>query len=157
MDGLRKQAAFRPRGFVRPWPQVIPHTSSATFLSCSPSFIMFSKVLAFGLGALALVRAAPAFSFQTPMLSCNVNLDAAVAPVTSNAIQPGQYKIYNEAFGYAQLRSYSLNEPIFVSYTREEPGPFGMWNVIQTGSPGSNEYKIVNLGLSGVTRVSQAR
>ncbi|KAF7364098.1 hypothetical protein MSAN_01068800 [Mycena sanguinolenta] len=115
---------------------------------------MFSKVLAFGLGALALVRAAPVFSFQTPMLSCSVNVDASVAPVTSNAIEPGVYKIYNEAFGPAQLRSYTLNTPIYVSYTREEPGPFGLWNVI---SVGSNEYKIVNAGLSSVALVSQGQ
>ncbi|KAF7364105.1 hypothetical protein MSAN_01069500 [Mycena sanguinolenta] len=115
---------------------------------------MFSKVLAFGLGALAIVRAAPAFSFQTPMLSCSVNLDASVAPVTSNAIEPGQYKIYNEAFGDYLLRSYGVGQPILVSYSSEDLGPYEMWNVIPVGT---NEYKIVNLGHSGVTRASPAR
>ncbi|KAF8140861.1 hypothetical protein K438DRAFT_1785324 [Mycena galopus ATCC 62051] len=43
---------------------------------------MISKVLTFGLGALALVRAAPAaFSFQTPMLSCSVKMGTVRAVV----------------------------------------------------------------------------
>ncbi|KAJ6497333.1 hypothetical protein C8R45DRAFT_1093729 [Mycena sanguinolenta] len=101
---------------------------------------MFSKLVAFGLGALAVVRAAPAVSFQNSLLSCSVNLDASVAPVKScNAIAPlaePKYRIYNEAFG---------NNPVFVGL--EDPGVYGTWWIAPSGNPGSNEYIITNAGL----------
>ncbi|KAF7357246.1 hypothetical protein MSAN_01319600 [Mycena sanguinolenta] len=110
---------------------------------------MFSKVLAFGLGALALVRAAPAFSFQTPMLSCNINLPTTAQ--SFDGLEPGTYTIYNEAFGQNQLRSYRTNDAIYVSRTLEFPGPFGMWKVETSGDPAANEYTITNLALNAGT------
>ncbi|KAF7350836.1 hypothetical protein MSAN_01645500 [Mycena sanguinolenta] len=70
---------------------------------------MFSKLLALGLGALAVARAAPAFSFQTPLLSCSVNLDASVAPVKS--FEAGEYMIYNDIFGDRPLRVSAPRQP----------------------------------------------
>ncbi|KAF7357247.1 hypothetical protein MSAN_01319700 [Mycena sanguinolenta] len=118
---------------------------------------MFSKVLTFGLGALALVRAAPAFSFQTPMLSCNVNLATTVGTAQSfDGPVPGTYIIYNEAFGQDQLRSYQRGDEIFVSRTREFPGPFGEWRVETSGDPAANEYTITNVGLDAGTYATSA-
>ncbi|KAF7350788.1 hypothetical protein MSAN_01640300 [Mycena sanguinolenta] len=121
---------------------------------------MFSKVLAFGLGALAIVRAAPAFSFQTPMLLCDANFATSVSPTKSfSTIEPGVYRIYNEAYGlHDQLRSYRVDDPIFVARTREEPGPFGIWRVETSGNPDANEYTLTNVGLNaGAHADSQAR
>ncbi|KAF7357257.1 hypothetical protein MSAN_01320900 [Mycena sanguinolenta] len=118
---------------------------------------MFSKVLAFGLGALALVRAAPAFSFQTPMLSCDINLPTTVGTAQSfDALEPGTYSIYNEAFGQNQLRSYRTGDAIYVSRTLEFPGPFGMWRVETSGNPAANEYTITNVGLNAGTSATFA-
>ncbi|KAF7350733.1 hypothetical protein MSAN_01634400 [Mycena sanguinolenta] len=117
---------------------------------------MFSKVLAFGLGALAIVRAAPAFSFQMPMLSCSPNFDTSVAAVKANAIEPGRYLLYNEAWGDkqpSQLRGYAVGEPVFVAYSDLEPGVFGVWDVIHSESEGSDEYRLVNLGLRAAASV----
>ncbi|KAF7350837.1 hypothetical protein MSAN_01645700 [Mycena sanguinolenta] len=121
---------------------------------------MFSKVFALGLGALALVRAAPAFSFQTPMLSCSANFDTSVAAIKSNAIEEGFYQLYNEAWddkeaGDSQLRGFGY-EPIYVSYSDDNPGPFGVWHIKPSGIPDSNEYKIINHGQGRATDVSQA-
>ncbi|KAJ7512987.1 hypothetical protein B0H11DRAFT_15328 [Mycena galericulata] len=113
---------------------------------------MFSKVLALGLGALALVRAAP--SFQMPMISCRVNVQTSVAAADNSfdVLPPGTYSISNNAFEGVQLRSYGKDEPIFVSLTREFPGPFGLWRVEQSGN--GNEYKITNVGLNAPTYIS---
>ncbi|KAJ7884130.1 hypothetical protein B0H14DRAFT_2564517 [Mycena olivaceomarginata] len=111
---------------------------------------MFSKVLAFGLGAVALARAA---SLQTPMLMCNINLGTSAGPVKSfSALDPGVYNIYNVA-STTQLRSYTRNQPIFISYTREFPGPFGEWKVDPAGSDG---FTITNQGLATPTYIDDA-
>jgi hypothetical protein len=89
---------------------------------------MFSKILAFGLVALTLVRAAP--SFQAPMVSCSVNLDVGsqngipAAAGHFGRLEQGNYLITNIGSG-TELRSYRQNDPIFVAMTREFPGPFG--------------------------------
>ncbi|KAJ7785262.1 hypothetical protein DFH07DRAFT_1054608 [Mycena maculata] len=106
---------------------------------------MFSKVLTFGLAALALVHAAP--SFQMPMLSCNVNFETSVAPAHAlDKLPNGTYNIYNAAWGSAQLRSYSTDQPIFVSLTLEWPGDFGRWKVQELDD--SSLYNITNIGLN---------
>ncbi|KAJ7324026.1 hypothetical protein DFH08DRAFT_817498 [Mycena albidolilacea] len=111
---------------------------------------MFSKVLAFGLGAVALARAA---SLQTPMLVCNMNLVTSAGPgKSSSALNPGVYNIYNVA-STTQLRSYSNDQPIFVSYTREFPGPFGEWKVDPADSDG---FTITNQGLATPTYIDDA-
>ncbi|KAF8186082.1 hypothetical protein K438DRAFT_1973457 [Mycena galopus ATCC 62051] len=113
---------------------------------------MFSKVLAFGLGALALARAA---SLQTPVLVCNLNLvTSAGSGKSSSALDPGMYNIYNVA-STTQLRSYSNDQPIFVSYTREFPGPFGEWRV-DPGPAGSDGFTITNHGLATPTYIDDA-
>ncbi|KAJ6497306.1 hypothetical protein C8R45DRAFT_1093701 [Mycena sanguinolenta] len=112
---------------------------------------MFSKALAFGLGALALVRAAPALSVHNHMISCNTNFPTPVAPVKSfDTIEPGRYAIYNEAMS-AQLRAYVFDEQIFVSLTREWAGDFAVWDIQPRGSYG---YTITNVGLEAATQVA---
>ncbi|KAF7350839.1 hypothetical protein MSAN_01645900 [Mycena sanguinolenta] len=106
-----------------------------------PASQMFSKLLALGLGALAVVHAAPAFSFQTPLLSCSVNLDASVAPVQSLDVR--QYWIYNAAFERRPLRVFAPHEDVSVG--PEVPGEFARW-LITPGKPGSNEYTFTNVG-----------
>ncbi|KAF8190209.1 hypothetical protein K438DRAFT_1763228 [Mycena galopus ATCC 62051] len=90
---------------------------------------MFSKILAFGLGALALVNAAPAvFSFQTPMLSCSVNVlgtSQAVVKSFDKFPGPGKYKISNKAFPDLQLRANVPLQPVTASSPGQDPGPFG--------------------------------
>ncbi|KAF7346688.1 hypothetical protein MSAN_01806600 [Mycena sanguinolenta] len=114
---------------------------------------MFSKLLAFGLGALAVVRAAPAFSFQTQQLSCSVNLDVSVAPVHSfNALEPGQYRIWNEAFTSGPLYATHPNSPVLLS--PGNPGPTTIWSIAPSGNPGSNEYTITNTASNVGTRVT---
>ncbi|KAF7350831.1 hypothetical protein MSAN_01645000 [Mycena sanguinolenta] len=113
---------------------------------------MFFKVLAaFSLAALALnVNAAPPALFsslETPMLSCSANGNFApfAVPVNSlSEIEPGEYALYNEAFGGNPLRSYKLNQPIFLSRSIENPRAYGMWE-IEPLSP--DEYMITNIGL----------
>ncbi|KAJ7738831.1 hypothetical protein DFH07DRAFT_965927 [Mycena maculata] len=106
---------------------------------------MFSKIITFGLETLALVHAAP--SFQVPMVSCNVNIGASgtLAHLLPD-IPSGNYHVYNEAWGSAQLRSHSTTEPIFVSLTRESVGPFGMWK-IEPQDDTNEKYAISNIGL----------
>ncbi|KAF8189276.1 hypothetical protein K438DRAFT_2019141 [Mycena galopus ATCC 62051] len=89
---------------------------------------MFSKILAFGLGALALVNAATAvFSFQTPMLSCNVNmLGTSQAAVKAFDELPedhksGQYKIFNKAFPDLHLVARQALQPVMLSFPGEDP------------------------------------
>ncbi|KAJ6497348.1 hypothetical protein C8R45DRAFT_1093742 [Mycena sanguinolenta] len=115
---------------------------------------MFSKLLAFGLGALAVVGAVPAVLSQKPLLSCSVNFETSVAPVESfAAIEPGEYMIYNEAFGKNPVRAYTPNFPAFVSL--EDPGAFGIWWVEPSGYPGSNEYTMTNTGLHTQAKVRE--
>ncbi|KAJ6477203.1 hypothetical protein DFH09DRAFT_1216111 [Mycena vulgaris] len=113
---------------------------------------MFSKILAFGLAALTLVRAAP--SFQVPVASRSVNLGTSVGATEVNTlgvIKPGIYSVINDATNTV-LRDYQQNDPIFVSYTREFPGDFGLWQVTPAAD-GSNEYRIFNVGLQTPTFV----
>ncbi|KAF7341558.1 hypothetical protein MSAN_02052600 [Mycena sanguinolenta] len=106
---------------------------------------MFSKVLAFGLGALALVSAAPA-SPSFFQLSCSTNFATSVAPAKSFDIEPGNYIIYNVANG-AQLRSYTPEQPIFVTLTRDWPGDFAI-RMEKTGG------KIANVGLRAAAKAT---
>ncbi|KAJ7121105.1 hypothetical protein C8R44DRAFT_736791 [Mycena epipterygia] len=104
---------------------------------------MVFKILAFGLAALNLARAASLF--QTPLISCNVNLGNKFA--TAGNLQPalpaGDYLIFNVATN-SQVRSYTPNGPIFISRTREFPGPFGTWTL----EPANEDaFTIRNLGL----------
>jgi len=114
---------------------------------------MFSKLLALGLGALAVVRAAPALSFQTQLLSCSVNLDAVPAPATSFAA--GQYMTYNEAFEQRPLRVFAPDQAVWVG--PEVPGDFARWSIVPSGNPGSNEYTIRNIGSNTGTKVKEGK
>ncbi|KAJ6494289.1 hypothetical protein C8R45DRAFT_1072916 [Mycena sanguinolenta] len=107
---------------------------------------MFSKALALGLGALALVSAAPA-SFQSFQFSCSAT---SVAPVKSLDIAPGKYGIYNVAYG-AQLRSFNPEQPIFVTLTRDFPGDFGIWEL----EDGEDWGKIANVGLRAAAKATR--
>ncbi|KAJ6495439.1 hypothetical protein C8R45DRAFT_1072824 [Mycena sanguinolenta] len=111
--------------------------------------MMFSStLLAFGLSALALVRAAPAASFQAPMLSCSVELTSDIAPPSAESafgaafgdLESGVYQITNAAFG-GQLRAYGANQPVVVGPPLNAPSTTAMWSVV---SQGGNEYTISN-------------
>ncbi|KAF7350812.1 hypothetical protein MSAN_01642800 [Mycena sanguinolenta] len=128
---------------------------------------MFSKVLAFGLGTLAIARAAPAFSFQTPMLSCNVNL--ATLPDADGSSRPlvlpsrsmdssREHTIFiTKLLDMTSFVATTTGNTIVVSRTREFPGPFGMWKVETSGDPAANEYTLTNIGLNaGTYATSQA-
>ncbi|KAF8190214.1 hypothetical protein K438DRAFT_1971089 [Mycena galopus ATCC 62051] len=115
---------------------------------------MFSKILAFGLGALALVNAAPAvFSFQTPMLSCSVNmLGTSQAAVKSfdEFPGPGRYKISNTAFPDSQLVARQMAQPVTLSSPGQGPGPIGMWDILPALDESAG-YLIINVGLRAAT------
>ncbi|KAF8164187.1 hypothetical protein K438DRAFT_1941965 [Mycena galopus ATCC 62051] len=118
---------------------------------------MFSKILAFGLGALALVNAAPAdFSFQTPMLSCSVNmLGTSQAAVKSfDSFPPGKYKIFNKAFPDSQIVAHPWDEevtlstpgkPVTLSPPGLDPGPVGVWRIRYLLGE-HKPYEISNIG-----------
>ncbi|KAJ6615144.1 hypothetical protein B0H10DRAFT_87040 [Mycena sp. CBHHK59/15] len=107
---------------------------------------MFSKILALGLCALALTHAAP--SLQMSMVSCSVNVETSQAVGVQPDITPGYYQIYNAVPQLGLLRSYKAGEPIFVSATREWPGPFGNWEVKKVG-----DYQTIrNVGLDANIR-----
>ncbi|KAJ6493292.1 hypothetical protein C8R45DRAFT_928063 [Mycena sanguinolenta] len=97
---------------------------------------MFSKVLAFGLSALALVRAAPE-------LTCSRG--ASVSRFRSfAAIEPGLYRIYNAAHG-AELRSFSVGQQLFTTLTHDYVGPFALWNIQQHTE---YEFTVSNVGVT---------
>ncbi|KAF7346695.1 hypothetical protein MSAN_01807300 [Mycena sanguinolenta] len=113
---------------------------------------MFSKLLAFGLGALAVVRAAPSLSFQTQYLSCSVNLDGSVATVKSfDALEPGKYTIWNDGLHPpGPLYAYSPDSLLMAGPASVSPT---IWSITPSGNPGSNQYTITasNIG----TKVSK--
>ncbi|KAJ7121106.1 hypothetical protein C8R44DRAFT_920797 [Mycena epipterygia] len=111
---------------------------------------MVFKILAFGLAALNLARAASLF--QTPLVSCNVNLGSSQFAAAGNlqaAIPEGDYLIFNVVTN-TQVRSYIPNNPIYVSQTREFPGPFGTWTLKLAGG---DAFNIRNVGLGVYTFV----
>ncbi|KAJ7887927.1 hypothetical protein B0H13DRAFT_1888682 [Mycena leptocephala] len=104
---------------------------------------MFSKIFAFGLAALSFVGAAPATGFQAPMaMSCSINVLSVSDSAVAHSLEPGFYHIRD--FMGTQLRSYEHDDPVFVSLTKEYPGPFGEWKVA-TAPDGA--YIISNVGL----------
>ncbi|KAJ7203854.1 hypothetical protein GGX14DRAFT_143245 [Mycena pura] len=109
---------------------------------------MFSKIFTLGLAALTLVGAAPATGFQSPMgISCSINVQAGTGATGSagaySDIGPGRYLILDFPRN-TQLRSYTEDDPVFVSLTREFPGPFGEWD-LRPASEGA--FIISNVGL----------
>ncbi|MEV7010764.1 hypothetical protein [Streptosporangium sp. NPDC051022] len=59
------------------------------------------------------------------------------------APRPGIYRIVNVA-SHSSLRAYHPGRPVFVSSTRENPGPFELWKIAQSG----DGFTIENVGLS---------
>ncbi|KAJ7158032.1 hypothetical protein C8R43DRAFT_948870 [Mycena crocata] len=53
----------------------------------------------------------------------------------------------------SQVRSYAMEQPIFISHTREFPGPFGVFRIESSGS--EDTYQISNLGLDVHTFVDR--
>ncbi|KAF8188878.1 hypothetical protein K438DRAFT_2145910, partial [Mycena galopus ATCC 62051] len=120
-------------------------------LLCS-TYTMFSKILAFGLSALAVVNAAPvAFSFQNPMLSCSVNM-LGTAAVKSFDEFPGAglFKVSNKAFPDLRLVAGKWGKPVKLSDPGEVPDSLGVWH-IQPVNDGSAEYAIFHVGLRAAT------
>ncbi|KAF7349104.1 hypothetical protein MVEN_01432500 [Mycena venus] len=98
---------------------------------------MFSKFIAFGAMALALVNAAPTSPSHNSLItvSCNLNLDSA--PVSNQIhsageIGSGVYHIFNgkvsDGISHNALRSDGADNPVFV-FTHESPAPGTAWAV----------------------------
>ncbi|KAJ6545148.1 hypothetical protein B0H19DRAFT_1266622 [Mycena capillaripes] len=109
---------------------------------------MFSKLMAFGAMALALVNPAPNSPSQNPLstVSCNMNPNANVAPVlnqvqSTGKIESGLYRIFNSALKldgsqrYSALRSEGANKPIVV-FRGESSAPYTVWRVEAIGHKG---------------------
>ncbi|GAA0943933.1 RICIN domain-containing protein [Nonomuraea longicatena] len=67
---------------------------------------------------------------------------AATARTPAPAPEAGTYRITSVASD-TSLRAYRAGEAVFVSSTRENPGPFELWEIARTG----NGYTIKNVGL----------
>ena len=72
------------------------------------------------------------------MFSKYVTLLAFAASAIAGAIQPGIYRITNVA-SQSTARTYTPSNPVYVSSTREDPGPFELvssvflslpWNIL---------------------------
>ncbi|KAF7341178.1 hypothetical protein MVEN_01852700 [Mycena venus] len=112
---------------------------------------MFSKLIAFGAMALALVNAAPT-SPGSITVSCNVNLDGAAvsnqvhsvskqvnsAPSTGK-LESGLYHIFNgklsDGISHNALRSDGAENPVFV-FNHESPAPGSAFHVQVLGDYG---------------------
>ncbi|KAJ7159372.1 hypothetical protein C8R43DRAFT_994517 [Mycena crocata] len=106
---------------------------------------MMLKSLLFGLSALTVIHAASLF--QTPMFSCQMTYGPdkkSPSRVHRGAVEDGEYMIFNVEQS-SQVRSYAMEEPIFISRTREFPGPFGLFRIESSGS--EDTYQISNVGL----------
>ncbi|KAF8172257.1 hypothetical protein K438DRAFT_1981705 [Mycena galopus ATCC 62051] len=134
---------------------ILPPAHPAQRYPTQPSiYKMFSKLLAFGLGALALVHAAPALAFQTPLLSCSVNMfgtESAAAVKSLGDIPAGKYRIFNEEMKGPVRSLPSPNQTISFSPESDPSSLFEQWMVEHRKGPGgadSNEYTITNVGLN---------
>ncbi|KAJ6564577.1 hypothetical protein B0H19DRAFT_1068113 [Mycena capillaripes] len=119
---------------------------------------MFSKLIAFGAMALALVNAAPASPSPNTLItvSCNVNLNGA--PVSNQVhsahsagkIESGLYHIFNgklsDHISYNALRSDGEDKPVYV-LTHESPAPGTAWRVEVLNDDGLVKIIDDNLGL----------
>jgi len=65
------------------------------------------------------------------------------ASAAAYRLEPGLYRI-EDVPTHRQLRSYNEGAPIFVSFTRENPGPYGLWQVDEADN---GAFTISNLGL----------
>jgi hypothetical protein len=74
---------------------------------------------------------------------------AATATAQTPAAEPGIYRIINAASD-TSLRAYRSGEPVFVSSTREFPGPFELWEIARV----EGGYTIKNVGLIGTGQPS---
>ncbi|KAF7350790.1 hypothetical protein MSAN_01640500 [Mycena sanguinolenta] len=120
---------------------------TATCTSCCYlSIQMLSKLLAFGLGALAIARAVPAVSFDNHPLSYSLNLATAVAPIQSSdpGLELGLYRIYSDGFGWSQLFAHALDYPIYLDRLSPSPHQLGLWGVEKTAD---GSYLITNVGI----------
>ncbi|KAF7368155.1 hypothetical protein MVEN_00134500 [Mycena venus] len=105
---------------------------------------MFSKIFTLGLAALTFVSAAPATGFQSPMgISCNVHVQSVGASAASYSLDAGRYRILDVSTN-SWLRGYTPDVPLYVSLTREFPGPFAEWDV-KPAKEGA--FTIRNVGL----------
>ncbi|KAJ7176195.1 hypothetical protein C8R43DRAFT_555544 [Mycena crocata] len=55
----------------------------------------------------------------------------------------------------SQVRSYGMEQPIFISRTLEFPGPFGVWRIEFSGHGSEDTYQISNMGLDVHTFVDK--
>ncbi|CAK5266816.1 unnamed protein product [Mycena citricolor] len=110
---------------------------------------MLSKLFTVTLGALSFITDGAVPSCQNqgqrqrPALS---RLQAAqVGP--SVTPKPGTYVIQSTSFGSAQIRTYSVGQPLFASLTREFPGDFGTFELAPIEGS-DTEFGLKNVGQS---------
>jgi len=77
------------------------------------------------------------------MFSKYITLLAFAASAIAGVIKPGVYRIFS-VHSHSSARSYEALTPVFVSSTKENPGPFELWDVIE---PEDGSYILRNLGL----------
>ncbi|WP_327092435.1 RICIN domain-containing protein [Nonomuraea sp. NBC_01738] len=96
-------------------------------------------------GARGLIRT----TLATTLLLCSWAMTGLSGAATASsapaaaAFEPGTYKITNVA-SHSSVRDYNAGGDLFVSSTRENPGPFELWQVEQSGS----EFTIQNVGIN---------
>ncbi|MFC7585609.1 RICIN domain-containing protein [Nonomuraea antimicrobica] len=82
------------------------------------------------------------------LLLCSWAMTGLTAAATASsapaaAFEPGTYKIINVA-SHSSVRDYNAGGELFVSSTRENPGPFELWQIERSGSG----YTIQNVGIN---------
>ncbi|MEU5869520.1 hypothetical protein ABZ815_50745 [Nonomuraea sp. NPDC047529] len=87
------------------------------------------------------------------LLLCSWAMSGLTTAATANsaqaaAIPSGIYRITNTA-SYSSVRAYNAGGEVFVSSTREYPGPFEQWKITRSG----DGYTIQNVGLNGYAAV----
>ncbi|MFD0885634.1 hypothetical protein ACFQ08_13855 [Streptosporangium algeriense] len=103
-----------------------------------------------GLARVAVATMLMLASWAMCSLGATATATAATDSPQASASQLGVYRIVNVA-SHSSLRAYEAGSPIFVSSTRENPGPFELWEITRVGEG----YTIKNVGLSH-TRGSDA-
>ncbi|KAJ7064699.1 hypothetical protein C8F01DRAFT_1366977 [Mycena amicta] len=98
---------------------------------------MFFKILAFSLGVMTLARAG---------ITCSLDVEKTKVAHSFGPVAPGRYQLINAAT-QTQLRVYKPQDPIFVAYTREYPGPW----IVQARACDDRRYTIRNVGLDLAT------
>ncbi|KAJ7036153.1 hypothetical protein C8F04DRAFT_1181683 [Mycena alexandri] len=132
--------------------RVLADTLKPAPLACIESLHMFPSV--FGLTLCIMNLARRAYLPQVPLGTYNGKGDINANKASNDSfhrVQPGTYSILNLGTS-TLLRGYREDEPIFVTYTREDPelfargcpAKFSQWTIESTRS---EAFRIFNVGL----------